>query len=126
MERNILRLAPLPPRINAVTVVDDNGDFNIYVNENLSLEEHRRAYDHEIIHIRPCDSGQERDKILVTKRLCDTNCLCPAIRGSGDFRFSALYHAPCPVLYLRGTEHTVLQIGTNPGNFVGAPPLSVL
>lgn len=52
MERNILRLAPLPPRINAVTVVDSNGDFNIYVNENLSSEEQRRAYDHELTHIK--------------------------------------------------------------------------
>lgn len=52
MEHEILRLAPLPARVNAVTVVDDNGDFNIYVNENLSIEEQRRAYKHELEHIR--------------------------------------------------------------------------
>lgn len=52
MESEILRLAPLPARINAVTVVDANGDFNIYVNSNLSFEEQRRAYDHELEHIR--------------------------------------------------------------------------
>ena len=52
MESKILRLAPLPPRVNAVTVVDANGDFNIYVNENLSLEARRSAYDHELEHIR--------------------------------------------------------------------------
>ena len=52
MESKILRLAPLPPRVNAVTVVDGNGDFNIYVNENLSIEARRAAYDHELEHIR--------------------------------------------------------------------------
>lgn len=52
MEHEILRLAPLPARVNAVTVVDDNGDFNIYVNEQLSIEEQRRAYKHELEHIR--------------------------------------------------------------------------
>ncbi len=52
MEHEILRLAPLPARVNAVTVVDANGDFNIYVNEQLSIEEQRRAYKHELEHIR--------------------------------------------------------------------------
>lgn len=52
MEHEILRLAPLPARVNAVTVVDNNGDFNIYVNEALSIEEQRRAYKHELEHIR--------------------------------------------------------------------------
>lgn len=52
MESKILRLAPLPARVNAVTVVDGNGDFNIYVNSNLSFEEQRRAYEHELEHIR--------------------------------------------------------------------------
>lgn len=52
MEHEILRLAPLPARVNAVTVVDNNGDFNIYVNEALSIEEQRRAYRHELEHIR--------------------------------------------------------------------------
>ena len=52
MEHEILRLAPLPARVNAVTVVDNNGDFNIYVNEALSFEEQRRAYRHELEHIR--------------------------------------------------------------------------
>ena len=52
MDDRILRLAPLPPRVNAVTVVDSNGDFNIYVNAGLSREEQRKAYEHELVHIR--------------------------------------------------------------------------
>ena len=52
MENEIVRLAPFPPTVNAVVLVDENGDFNIYVNENLSIEEQRRAYKHELEHIR--------------------------------------------------------------------------
>lgn len=52
MENEIVRLAPLPPKVNAVVLVDENGDYNIYVNEKLSFEEARRAYKHEIEHIR--------------------------------------------------------------------------
>lgn len=52
MEIEIVRLAPLPPKVNAVVLVDGNGDYNIYVNENLPFEEARRAYKHEIEHIR--------------------------------------------------------------------------
>ncbi len=52
MENEIVRLAPFPPTVNAVVLVDENGDYNIYVNENLSFEEARRAYKHEIEHIR--------------------------------------------------------------------------
>ena len=52
MENEIVRLAPLPPKVNAVVLVDENGDYNIYVNDRLSFEEARRAYKHEIEHIR--------------------------------------------------------------------------
>lgn len=52
MENEIVRLAPLPPKVNAVVLVDENGDYNIYVNENLSYDEARRAYKHELEHIR--------------------------------------------------------------------------
>lgn len=52
MDEVICRLISLPAKINAVTVVDDNGDFNIYINVNLSYEEQRKAYRHETRHIR--------------------------------------------------------------------------
>ena len=52
MENEIVRLAPLPSKVNAVVLVDHNGDYNIYVNEKLSFVEARRAYKHEIEHIR--------------------------------------------------------------------------
>lgn len=52
MDEVICRLIGLPAKVNAVTVVDDNGDFNIYINANLSYEEQKKAYRHETRHIR--------------------------------------------------------------------------
>lgn len=46
------RVIDLPSRINAVTVVDENDDFNVYVNAKLSPDKQRRAYQHECRHIR--------------------------------------------------------------------------
>lgn len=42
----------MPPRVNAVTVIDENGDFNVYVNSRLSVEEQQIAYKHECRHIK--------------------------------------------------------------------------
>ncbi len=52
MDEIICRHIGLPAKVNAVTVVDDNGDFNIYINANLSYEEQKKAYRHEVRHIR--------------------------------------------------------------------------
>ena len=52
MDDIICRFIELPPRVNAVTVVDENGDFNIYVNSRLSTEEQRKAFSHEKRHIK--------------------------------------------------------------------------
>ena len=51
MDNIICRLMDLPGKVNAVTMVDENGDYNIYVNSHLSREEQRRAYRHEERHI---------------------------------------------------------------------------
>ena len=51
MDEISCRIIELPPRVNAVTVVDENGDFNVYVNSRLSREEQVTAYDHERSHI---------------------------------------------------------------------------
>ncbi len=52
MDDVICRFIGLPAKINAVTVVDNNGDFNVYINANLSCEEQKKAYRHEVRHIR--------------------------------------------------------------------------
>ncbi len=52
MSEIVCRVVELPSRVNAVTVVDANGDFNVYVNSLLSLEEQQKAFRHECRHIK--------------------------------------------------------------------------
>lgn len=52
MDDIVCRIVELPLRVNAVTVVDENGDFNVYVNSHLSHEEQMNAYKHECRHIK--------------------------------------------------------------------------
>lgn len=48
----LCRVVDLPHKINAVTVVDSNGDFNVYVNAKLSKSTQLKAYRHECEHIK--------------------------------------------------------------------------
>ncbi len=47
----IIRLVELPPKVNGVTIVDENGDNNIYINARLSYDEAMKAIEHEMSHI---------------------------------------------------------------------------
>jgi len=51
MDDVIVRLMDMPCCVNGFTAEDKNGDFNIYINANLSIEEQRIAYKHEFCHI---------------------------------------------------------------------------
>ena len=48
----IVRLIPLPTRVNGFTALDDEGLYNIYINEGLTAEGQRRVLRHELAHIR--------------------------------------------------------------------------
>lgn len=52
MDDVVCRIIELPSRVNAITVVDEDGDYNVYINARLSIEEQRKAYRHEVRHIR--------------------------------------------------------------------------
>lgn len=52
MEEFIIRLTSFPTKIKGVTRLDDEGNYNIYINSNLSKETQYKAYLHEIDHIR--------------------------------------------------------------------------
>ena len=52
MNNYICRFIELPKRVNAVTVVDENGDYNIYINSRLSQEEQKKSFRHECLHIK--------------------------------------------------------------------------
>lgn len=47
-----IRLIPLPGPVRAVTLPNDDGTFDIYVNAGLPEELQHRAIDHELAHIR--------------------------------------------------------------------------
>lgn len=51
----IIREIKMPLTIRAFTVPDANGDFNIYLNENLSDEAKMRSLAHEKKHIERND-----------------------------------------------------------------------
>ena len=52
MDSVIIRVEILPASINGVTVKDDNGDYNIYINACISEDARAEAFHHEVRHIQ--------------------------------------------------------------------------
>ena len=52
MQEFYLRLVRLPPHVEATVLPNQDGTFDIYVNESLPEEQQRRAFDHEVRHIQ--------------------------------------------------------------------------
>lgn len=55
-----VRFIDLPLTTKGVTVEDANGFFNIYINENLSVEQQQAALEHEMTHIRRGDFDNKK------------------------------------------------------------------
>lgn len=47
-----VRTVPLPCAVRAVTLPNDDGTFDIYINARLPEELQQKALDHELKHIR--------------------------------------------------------------------------
>lgn len=47
-----VRMIPLPKAIRAVVLPNDDGTFDIYINETLPEEIQNKALEHELEHIR--------------------------------------------------------------------------
>lgn len=47
-----VRMIPLPDTVPAVTIPNDDGTFDVYINANLPEERQNRALEHELEHIR--------------------------------------------------------------------------
>ena len=47
----IVRVIDLPDSVSGVTVLDENGDYNIYLNGRLSYDSYNEAVKHELRHI---------------------------------------------------------------------------
>jgi len=57
---HFVRCAPLPLSINGVTLPNDDGTFDIYINSQLSDDAQKKALCHEIEHIQQCHFYNEQ------------------------------------------------------------------
>ncbi len=55
MDEIIVRIIDLPYWVRGQTVLDQSGNYNIYINARLSAEEQQKAYRHELSHIKDQD-----------------------------------------------------------------------
>lgn len=61
MDAVIVRIIDLPITVNGMTVLDEEGDYNIYLNARLSGDAQAKAFRHEVEHIRSGDFYSEED-----------------------------------------------------------------
>ncbi len=55
MDETYIRIIDLPSTVKGVTVRDEDGCFNIYINSSLSEDQRRLAIEHEMKHINRGD-----------------------------------------------------------------------
>ena len=48
----IVRIIDLPSTIRGLTIPDEDGNYNVYLNAHLNRESQRRTLKHEIEHIK--------------------------------------------------------------------------
>lgn len=51
MGYTFIHMLPLPTKVHALTIPDENGDFTIIVNSNLDDLMQRKALEHELNHV---------------------------------------------------------------------------
>ena len=64
----VVRLMPLPAHVRAFTMVDAQGDYNVYINESMSFEQRRRSVAHEKRHIERKDFDREQRATEIERR----------------------------------------------------------
>ena len=52
MDAMIIRKLDLPTGVSGITVLDENGDYNVYLNARLSCDAQADAFRHEVEHIK--------------------------------------------------------------------------
>lgn len=72
MEELIVRAIPLPIHVRAFTIPDGEGDYNIYLNSNLTDEQQKKSLRHEKLHIVNGDFGSSEPASDIEKRLAVT------------------------------------------------------
>ncbi|HBQ87199.1 MAG TPA: hypothetical protein DD811_12095 [Syntrophomonas sp.] len=59
MDNIFLRYISLPSTVKGLTVQDESGDYNIYVNARLTHEANQQTLQHEIQHIANNDFSRD-------------------------------------------------------------------
>jgi len=68
MDDIIVRYKDMPTEIKGMTILDEDGNFNIYINDRLSHDMRLEVYEHELAHIERDDFYRDadiRDKELI-------------------------------------------------------------
>ena len=69
MSSVIVRQIKMPLTVRAFTLPDANGDFNIYINEDLSDEAKRKSLAHEKKHIKRNDFSSVKAAHLIEEEI---------------------------------------------------------
>lgn len=67
MDKILVWLVQLPPSCRGLTVQDENGDYNIYLNPRLNYETQKETLLHELEHIKKQDFDSLEHVNLVEK-----------------------------------------------------------
>lgn len=65
VENVFIRKIPLPCGVRAFTVPDEQGDYNIYINSNLTIEQQRKSLEHEKAHIKRGDFEKDSSAVII-------------------------------------------------------------
>ncbi len=55
IESVFVRKIHLPMAVRAFTIPDEQGNYNVYINDRLSAEQQHKSLEHEFMHIRSGD-----------------------------------------------------------------------
>lgn len=69
MGEYIVRLVDMPCSVNGVTVLDEDGFANIYINSRLSHDQQQEAIQHELRHIHRDDFYKLDEPLEAVERM---------------------------------------------------------
>ena len=69
----IIRVIKLPPSIKGVTIPDEEGNYNIYINKNMSRKVQIDTYLHELEHIKNNDFSSNEPIPTIEERTKQSN-----------------------------------------------------
>ena len=72
MKEIVVRLMRLPSHVRAFTVLDPQGDYNVYINEDMSYEQRLRSFAHEKRHIENDDFASDLCATEIERRAAGT------------------------------------------------------